>query len=79
MLQERVNVRALGQFIATNSYGFQVLTDCSLQGAEIADVIKTWHSQQQMPARCFQADTAGLKGSHIRCTGNRGAVLPCGR
>ena len=39
---ERVNVQALGQLIATNSHGLQVLTDCSLQGAEIAnEMIKT--------------------------------------
>jgi len=41
---DRVNAQALVQFIATNSHGLQVLTDCSLQVAEIADeVIKTWH------------------------------------
>ena len=39
---ERLNVQALGQLIATNSGGLQVLTDCSLQGTEIADeMIKT--------------------------------------
>jgi len=36
---ESVNVQALGQLIATNSDGLQVLTDCSQQGAEIADEI----------------------------------------
>jgi hypothetical protein len=48
VVMKRVNVQALGQLTATNSYGLQVLTDCSLQGAEIVDeMIETWHCHRR--------------------------------
>jgi hypothetical protein len=52
---ERGYVQALGQLFATNSYGLQVLTYCSLQAAEIADeMIKTWHCHRRSQQGVFK-------------------------